>query len=462
MYLNFYGLSKQPFHITPDPEFLYLSPSHKEALGAIIYGIEQKKGFVTVTGAVGVGKTTILRSYLDTAERDHLKIIYIFNSRLTFDALLKTIYRELGLPFESDNVVEMVNRLYEVLIEEYRAGNTVVLVIDEAQNMPVDTLESVRMISNLETSQDKLIQIVLVGQPEFEDELNLERLRQLRQRIAIRSTILPLTEAESLEYIRFRLLKAGANPNTAFDGRSVRAIARKAQGIPRVINILCDNALVTAFGYQRKPVSRKIVKEVIRDLEGSTSHFFSVKRLAAAALALVLASVGIFWIFQDRWLPFAKIWALTPVEQKGPDRPADQTEARPRPVPAASEGTQPAAVEQGDAVAADRSPAAVKETQTAAAEEPRHPKKTPDRAPTVSKVAVRGTSLSKMAQQIYGTSNAEIIESIRKHNPQIVDPDIIIEGATIVFPHPASYEKAPGTKDLQSKTDTISKMKEAQ
>jgi len=167
MYLAFYGLKKQPFHLTPDPEFLYLSPSHKEALAAIIYGIEERKGFVAITGAVGVGKTTILRSYLESAERKRLKIIYIFNAKLTFEELLKTIYRELNLPLEGNDVVEMVNRLYEVLIKEYEEGNTVVLVVDEAQNMPVGTLESMRMISNLETSKDKLIQIVLVGQPEF-------------------------------------------------------------------------------------------------------------------------------------------------------------------------------------------------------------------------------------------------------------------------------------------------------
>jgi general secretion pathway protein A len=460
MYLNFYGLSKQPFHITPDPEFLYLSPSHKEALGAIIYGIEQKKGFVTVTGAVGVGKTTILRSYLDTAEKGHLKIIYIFNSRLTFHALLKTIYRELGLPFESDDIVEMVNRLYEVLIDEYKAGNTVVLVIDEAQNMPVDTLENVRMISNLETSQDKLIQIVLVGQPEFEEEIGLDRLRQLRQRIAIRSTILPLTKAESLEYIRFRLLKAGSSPDSVFDSRSLRAIAKKAKGIPRVINILCDNALITAFGYQRKPVSRKIVKEVIRDLEGSRT-FFSAKRLAAVVVAQIMLSVGTFWFLQDRSLPFERIWALVPIEHENADRPAGQTGLRSGLTSTTDEGIRTTVTGQHQKGMSDRSPETDEATQTTTAAE-RHRGEMAERSPTVSKVAIRGSSLSKMAQQVYGTSDAEIIKLIREHNPQITDPDIIVEGSTIVFPYLASYERAPDNKDLQSRSYTIPKIKEAQ
>lgn len=437
-----------------------MSPSHKEALGAIIYGIEQKKGFVTVTGAVGVGKTTILRSYLDSAQKDHLKIIYIFNSRLTFGALLKTIYRELGLQFESDDIVEMVNRLYEVLIEEYRAGNTVVLVIDEAQNMPVDTLENVRMISNLETSNDKLIQIVLVGQPEFEEVLNLERLRQLRQRIAIRSTILPLTRAESLEYIRFRLLKAGSNPDSVFDSQALETIVKTADGIPRVLNIVCDNALVTAFGYQRKPVSRKIAREVIRDLGGSRSTFFSAKRLAGAVFTLILLSIGVIWFLQDRLLPSKRTWALTPVEQKDSPRPADQTGPRSGSAPATSERTQAAVTEQHQREIADRSPATNEEAPKAVTEQ--HQDAKPDRASTVSKVAVRGTSLSRMAQEVYGTSDVEIIKLIRKHNPQIINPDIIHAGTTIVFPPLALNDKAPGSKDLQSKTHIIPNFKEAQ
>src|SRR5208283_1419672 len=268
MYLSFYGLKKQPFHITPDPEFLYLSPSHKEALAAIIYGIGQRKGFVTITGAVGVGKTTILRSYLEAAEKQRLKIIYIFNAKLTFEGLLKTIYQELNLPIESNDVVEMVNRLYEVLIEEYKQDNTVVLVVDEAQNMPIDTLESLRMISNLETSRDKLIQIVLVGQPEFEEQLNLDRLRQLKQRLAVRATILPLTKSESLDYIKFRLQRAGAPSSLVCTTPALKEIIKKAQGVPRLLNVLCDNALITGFGYGQKPVTKKIAKEVIRDSEG--------------------------------------------------------------------------------------------------------------------------------------------------------------------------------------------------
>jgi general secretion pathway protein A len=351
MYLSYYGLKKQPFHITPDPEFLYLSPSHKEALAAIIYGIEERKGFVTITGAVGVGKTTILRSYLESAEKKHLKIIYIFNAKLTFEELLKTICRELNLPFEGNDVVEMVNRLYESLIEEYKQGNTVVLVVDEAQNMPVDTLESLRMISNLETSRDKLIQIVLVGQPEFEDELNLDRLRQLKQRLAVRSTILPLTKEESFEYVKFRLQKAGSPSSSVFTSPALKKIIGKANGIPRVLNVLCDNALITGFGYQKKPVTKAIVKEIIGDIEGKGRPNFVRRyfRRVAGSLALLLLLLGIAWL-----LPLKRVWfdrtaTVAPREQAAKVetarevKPVDNTVAK---APEAPAGKKPEALPQ--------------------------------------------------------------------------------------------------------------------
>ena len=344
MYLSFYGLKKQPFHITPDPEFLYLSPSHKEALAAIIYGIEQRKGFVTITGPVGAGKTTILRSYLEAAETKRLKIIYIFNAKLTFEGLLKTIYQELNLPILSNDVMEMVNRLYEVLIEEYRQDNTVVLVVDEAQNMPIDTLENLRMISNLETSQDKLIQIVLVGQSEFDGQLNIDRLRPLKQRLAIRSTILPLTKDESLDYVRFRLQKAGSPSTSVFTTSALKKIIKEAQGIPRVLNILCDNALITGFGYQKKPVTKKIVKEIIRDFKSKGRPLFARKQLPRiAALAFLLLVFGIMWFLPVKRVLFDRMATFLPPKQTGKvdasrgARPMENTALKEQKVPASGE-----------------------------------------------------------------------------------------------------------------------------
>jgi general secretion pathway protein A len=268
MYTHFYRLKKGPFHVTPDPEFLFLSSGHKEALASIIYGIEQRKGFIAIVGEVGLGKTTVLRSYLDRVDRTQVKPVYIFNASVTFAGLLKTIFQELGLDVQSSDVFEMVNTLHAVLIKEYQQGRNVVLIIDEAQNMPVQTLENLRMLSNIETSTDKLIQIVLVGQPEFQKRLDLHQLRQLKQRLAIRHTIAPLSRQESMAYIEHRLSKVATGAEPVFSKAALRAIVKQAKGIPRLINILCDNALIAGYANNQKPVSAKLVKEVVAGFNG--------------------------------------------------------------------------------------------------------------------------------------------------------------------------------------------------
>jgi general secretion pathway protein A len=427
MYLTFYNLKKEPFHITPDPEFLYLSPSHKEALAAIIYGIEQKKGFVAIVGDVGVGKTTILRSYLDTTDRSHLKVIYVFNARLTFEGLLKTIYEELGLPIETNDTMQMVNNLYRVLIEEYRQGNTMVLVIDEAQNMPLETLENLRMLSNLETSKDKLIQIVLVGQLEFEEELNLRRLRQLKQRIAIRSTISPLTKTESLDYIKYRLQKAGSDHGSVFTDAALRTIASKAKGIPRAINILCDNALITGFGYQQKPATAKVVREVVADFQGAKPRF--IFKWWYACLVLV-AAAGIFFFLNG-----------------GSVRDRVGVTRQPGKVQSLSDG--PIASEReniniSEAERAADSPGVFSEiSQKRESSSAISPK-----AGTVgneagesrmglspkTRVIRKGDTLAGIIEEEYGWADEELIEAVKRKNPQIVNPDLILPGNKIILP----------------------------
>jgi general secretion pathway protein A len=171
MYLKFYNMKRAPFNITPGPDLLFLSPSHKEALAAVIYGVTTRKGFVAIIGEVGVGKTTVIRAFIEKTNRKTVRTIYIFNPNLSFSSLLKTVLRELGRPLATDDVSQLINQLHLLLIHEYKEVRNVVLVIDEAQNMPVETLENLRMLSNLETSTAKLIQIVFSGQPEFEQKL---------------------------------------------------------------------------------------------------------------------------------------------------------------------------------------------------------------------------------------------------------------------------------------------------
>lgn len=461
MYLKFYDLSKEPFHITPDPEFLYLSPSHKEAMAAIIYGIEQRKGFVAIIGAVGVGKTTILRSYLDAADRQHLKIIYIFNARLTFNGLLKSIFQELEIKPKSRDAVEMVNSLYEVLIEEYKSGNTLVLVIDEAQNMPVETLENLRMLSNLETTKDKLIQIVLIGQPEFEETLNLDQLRQLKQRIAVRSTIMPLTNEESLEYIKYRIMRAGGLASSCFTKQALNEIVKKARGIPRVINILCDNSLINGFGYQQKPVGLKVVREVIADLKGRRKRrglkiglAFGVPSVSLAAIVLVGA------YFFDRLPPISSYWKEMFKSETVSSAPEETTTAPEKAPPEKSRNSKPehahpvggvqAGTEQQTSGTPSQSSSRIEQasSQNLATTE-REVSATKNRKPTkqrgvatitgqatVSQRAIRGGSGSSALSggEEGGSSDADVKKLLDTKDSEGVNPNLLATGSKINLP----------------------------
>lgn len=287
MYLNFFNLKREPFQITPDPSFLYLSQGHKEALASIIYGVEKKKGFILIIGDVGVGKTTILRAYLEKAEKTKLKTIYLFNSNISYHNLLRYIFSELGITPISDDICNMVSQLNKILIDEYKQGKNILLLIDEAQNMPADTLENLRMLSNLETTTEKLLQIVFSAQPEFEKTLNLLELKQLRQRIAVKATIKPLNAKEALHYINHRIMKAAEQESILFSALALRGIIRSSGGIPRVINVLCDNCLISAFGYGSKKVGFRVVREIVQDLGIRKPYSFKV--LYATAVAVVLA-----------------------------------------------------------------------------------------------------------------------------------------------------------------------------
>jgi len=409
MYANFYNLKKEPFHITPDPEFLFLSPSHKEALGSIIYGVGHKKGFVLITGEVGVGKTTIVRSYLEDIDRSKLKLIYIFNSNVSFQGLLRTINRELEIIDLTDDVFEMVNQLHYVLIEEYKKGRTVVLIIDEAQNMPVETLENIRMLSNLETSTDKLIQIVFSGQPEFEQKLDRKELRQLKQRIAVKATIRPLTAEESRAYIMHRLKKASAENCALFTDGALRKIIKEAHGIPRLINILCENAFITALGYKQKRISSGIVTEVIADFSGNKKG--PALKLALASLALVLAILSSYFLYLH------KEQALS-VTIKSPapltaERKTDNSTVQ----PVVSMTKEPSA--EGTSIAAEPGEAI------------RDPKGT---SSTVIRVVKAGDTLSRLVADVYGYSNKELLSFVTESNAGIYDADRIVVGDQILFP----------------------------
>ncbi|HEX9669137.1 MAG TPA: AAA family ATPase, partial [Thermoanaerobaculia bacterium] len=246
MYDHFYGFHQPPFNLTPDPRFLFYSERHREAFHHLLFGIQERKGFIQLTGEVGAGKTTICRALLEELGPGY-KTALILNPCLTSSQLLRAILTELGIPagrVDRATGLEMLNRF---LLEQVAAGHDVVLLIDEAQDLEPELLEQVRLLSNLETDQRKLLQIVLVGQPELRDRLEERGLRQLRQRITVRYHLTPLSRGETEQYIRHRLLVAGGNGRPTFDRWALRGVWRYSRGVPRLINAVCDKALLCGF-----------------------------------------------------------------------------------------------------------------------------------------------------------------------------------------------------------------------
>jgi general secretion pathway protein A len=273
MYKEFFGLRANPFNVNPDPRYLFLTRHTEEALACLTYGIQSRKGFVLLTGEVGTGKTTLINKLLEWLRAQQVPTAFIFNSRMNVPQFLDYMMADFGLPSETRSKSQILLRLYNWLLERYRAGETAVLIVDEAQNLPDEVLEEIRMMTNLETFTEKLLQIVLVGQTELEHRLKHPNLRQLRQRLTLRAKTHPLTAEESRAYIQQRLRIAGANGQQIFDPEALNAIHRYSGGIPRVVNLLCEHCLVSAFVDQHNTVTTNVVDAVARDfdLEGSQS-----------------------------------------------------------------------------------------------------------------------------------------------------------------------------------------------
>jgi general secretion pathway protein A len=268
MYKKYFGLRDNPFNVNPDPRYLFTTQHTEEALSALAYGIQKRKGFVLLTGEVGTGKTTLINKLLEWLHSEGSPTAFIFNPRLNVAQFFDFMMADFGIPCETRQKSQVLMRLNHWLLERYRAGETAVLIVDEAQNLSLQLLEEIRLLTNLETYTEKLLQIVLSGQPELELKLRQPELRQLRQRITLRCKTHPLTVEETDGYVTGRLKIAGSDGSEPiFTPSAIQAMHRFSRGIPRVINLLCEHALISAYADQKRPIEPETIEAVAREFE---------------------------------------------------------------------------------------------------------------------------------------------------------------------------------------------------
>lgn len=271
MYYDFYGFTEPPFNITPDPKYLFFSEQHREALNHLLFGIRERKGFIQLTGEVGAGKTTTCRAFFNELEANRYITALVLNPVLSPSELLRAVLREMGVDNVSRDHLDNYERLNDFLLEKVKEGTDVVLVIDEAQNLTMELLEQIRLLSNLETDNQKLIQIVLMGQPELRRKLEDASLRQLRQRITVRYHLGALSRDETRRYLEHRMSVAGGRGTPYFDNGAVKAIQKYSAGIPRMINALADKSLLAGFVFKTDRITRQLVRLAAKELDGDFS-----------------------------------------------------------------------------------------------------------------------------------------------------------------------------------------------
>jgi general secretion pathway protein A len=427
MYCNFFGISEKPFDVTPDPAFLYLSPGHQEMLASLIYGIRERRGFITIVGEVGTGKTTLLNAVLDRLD-EKTKVAFIFNTDVTFEHMLVMALVEFGVARPEENLpkVEALGRLNDFAIRQLAKGVNVVLIVDEAQNLDDRCLESLRLLSNLETRKHKLVQIILSGQPELDFKLSRPELRQLAQRISLKRYITPLSEKETYEYIQHRLVIAGYKGPSLFSHEARQLIWEYSGGVPRKINILCDNTFLIGYGLRKKKIKAPVVEEAIKDLSWSPFSGNIETRLVpplgekipqvmmraphprfAVILSLMLAVCLIFAVGLNFQYPRRKLqeWrsmfyhtSIMPARPVSKLNIPDQSLTLPEPEP--------------------------------------YEEKTELQPEATSNcvVAERGDYLSLMIKRTYGAYDEEMLSTILRENPDIRNPDLILVGQAIKLP----------------------------
>lgn len=469
MYSKHFNFKEKPFNLTPDPRFLYLSPGHQEALASMIYGIKEKRGFISIIGEIGIGKTTLLHTLFKELG-DEIKTVFIFNTKITFTELLQNILIELNLTPAGDNKTALISQLNDYLIGRLAANETVAVIIDEAQNLSPEVLEELRMLSNLETPKEKLLQIVLVGQPELDSILRSQNLRQLKQRIAINCYLTALNREDQMKYIAHRLTIAGHKGNQVFTPGALELICKHSRGIPRLINIFCDNALLTAYGKELSRVDAEVMEEIINDYEHSKMQPAVDKAAPVAvpagkkrsrAQVLLIA----FLIFLNLLVAFLLALNLMqtpglfsrlvtaaanklPVMSRVKGQPPVKETPAPAPAPPqALEAPVPAQVEPvrfTDTESQESSPDAIGATPEERAEEEPAPAAAaaPEPEPVApalenqqrALMAKSGDIVSALATREYGTLTNTVCDIIKRANPGIKDLDRIYVGDKILIP----------------------------
>ena len=480
MYCGYYGFSEKPFEVTPDPKFLFLSPSHRETLASLVYGIRERRGFIALVGEVGTGKTTLINAAIERLE-GNTKVAYLSNTALNFNQMLLMVLQELRLvdPGQRVGKVEAIRLLNDFTIRHLSEGGNVVLIIDEAQNLDATSMENLRLLSNLETRKHKLIQIVLAGQPELDAKLGRPDLRQLAQRVSMRRSIASLKEEETYEYLRHRLDVADYRGSELFPKRAKKLIYECSEGIPRRINILCDNALLIGFALKKKTIDIDCLAEAAGDLKwapiekaskrassdakppspqlapkSSTSRF-----ALAAGITLAAALAFVFGItFGGSGLPFSVtvpffsnkspkagsspvhesvplVRSIIPTMPDSVPKLGVDDHTNPKGMTASTLGEVETPV-QPEHVA---SPSTLEATEFSSEQEIAQPDKitvTDKSEPVSGRVVVveRFDTLSGIIQRDYGRYGDKLLTEVLKENPEIRSPDRISIGQVIRMP----------------------------
>jgi len=442
MYLDFYGLNAEPFAVTPDPGFLFLTDSHKEALASLLYGTNQHKGFIVLVGEVGTGKTTILRSFLSQVEAENTKIYYIFNPDTSFEHLLLTLLEQ-ETSYDGQHLVDhLIRQLQQKLIQAYEKGLTVILIIDEAQHIPLETLEKLRLLSNLETPKDKLLQIILAGQPELDQKLQKYELRQLQQRIAVRAVLQPLTYTESLDYIQHRLQTAAndslPNQYSIFTHKALKLLARQGQGCPRQLNILCDNALIIGLGYYQRPIPEKIIKKAIQHYQQKPNTIGYAKNTVHKKfywnIIFISICLGIVLLFYLPSLKFnseaVSLSTIASIHQTKPLHSETAPDMLISKIPNLVKPNSPSVglntnIDFFNDIQIKTPVQAVDSSQLLTLKQ---------QANTIKKTVKTGDTISALITQVYGVYSINLLNQLQQHNPHIQRIDAIRPGDQIIFP----------------------------